>query len=307
MSLTELRKPPRLRPGDRVALVAPAGVVAPERAEGAATLLRSRGLRVEVRRDLTARYRYLAGDDRRRSEELLHALADPGVRAVFLARGGYGAQRLLPALPSEAPSPPRAVVGFSDNTALLDVLRCRWGWGVLHGPHPEFEWPDELDAVLGCLGYYGEPARPGFFGLRLWNEGGWERVRAEVGGGCLSLLASGLGTPWAFRAAGRIVFLEEVGEPVYRIDRMLQQLRLSGALDEAAAVVFGQPRSFLAPGEEQIQLEELLEEFAATCPFPVLSGASAGHVRPNLPVPFGPRALLDPAAGTLAFLEEAVE
>ncbi|MFU8858513.1 MAG: S66 peptidase family protein [Deferrisomatales bacterium] len=304
-SLPPPRFPPRLAPGDRVALVAPGGAVNPKRVQGAVALLESRGLRVHLRDDITACCRYLAGDDRRRREELLRALGDPEIRAVFLARGGYGSQRLLASLRAEELGAPRAVAGFSDNTALLELLR-RAGWAVLHGPHPRADCPGELDAVLGCLGYYGEPARPAFLGLRVWGPGTRDRVVAEVGGGCLSLLASSAGTPWAFRAAGRIVFVEDVNEPVYRLDRMLLQLCASGALEDAAAVVFGKPETFLAPGEDPPHLEDLLAELAGSVPCPVLSGASAGHGTPNLPLPFGPRALLDPERGSLAFVEDLV-
>ncbi len=303
--LAPLCLPPRLCPGDLVALVAPAGAVAADRVQGAVALLEARGLRVAVRADVGARHRYLAGPDERRGAELADALAHPEVRAVFLARGGFGTQRLL-ARGLGTPGSPRAVVGFSDNTALLNHLRQHLGWGCLHGPHPRADQPDELDAVLGSLGYWGEPARSAFGGLRLWNPGPWERVVAEVAGGCLSLLASSAGTPYAFRALGRIVFLEDVGEPAYRLDRMLHHLGASGALEGARGVVFGRLASFLAPGEEEAVLEHLVGEFAAAAPFPVLSGASAGHVAPNLPLPFGPRALLDPGAGRLAFLEGLV-
>jgi len=298
-------KPPRLAPGDLVALVAPGGAVSRDRVEGAVRLLEARGLRVRVRDDITAARRSLAGDDGRRGEELLGALRDPEVRAVLLARGGYGTQRLLASLAGEELGPPRAVVGFSDNTALLEHLRQR-GWAVLHGPHPRADHPDEVDAVLGCLGYFGEPARPAAFDLRVWNAGSGGRVMAEVGGGCLALLASGAGTPHAFRAGGRIVFIEDVNEPVYRLDRMLLQLRASGSLDEAAAIVFGKPATFLSLGEDPADLEDLLAEFAQTLSVPVLSGLAAGHGTPNIPIPFGPRALLDPERGSLAFLEALV-
>jgi len=298
-------KPRRLAPGDSVALIAPGGAVGGDRVEGAVRLLRARGLQVRVRPDITATARYLAGDDRRRTEELLAALREPEIRAVFLARGGYGVQRLLAPIAQEDLGEPRAVVGFSDNTVLLEHLRQR-GWAVLHGPHPRLDHPDELDSVLGCFGYFGEPARPAAFGLKVWGEPSRERVIAEVGGGCLALLASSAGTPRAFRARGRIVLLEDVNEPVYRLDRMLLQLRASGGLDDAAAVVFGRLDTFLAPGESLAQLEELLEEFAREVAVPVLSGLAAGHGTPNLPIPFGPRALLDPEVGSLAFLEAFV-
>ncbi len=276
-----------------------------DRIRGAVGLLESRGLRVSLREDITASHRYLAGDDRRRLEELVCALGDPQIRAVFLARGGYGSQRLLASLRPEGLGEPRAVIGFSDNTALLEFLR-RAGWAVLHGPHPRADHPDELDAVLGCLGFYGQPARPASLGLRSWGGGIAGPVLAEVGGGCLSLLASSAGTPYAFRAAGRIVYLEDVNEPVYRLDRMLYQLRASGGLAEASAVVFGVPETFLSPGDAFGHLEDLLSEFAASMPFPVLSGVSSGHGTLNLPLPFGPRALLDPERGTLAFVEDLV-
>ena len=301
--------PPRLAAGDAVALIAPGGAVAPERIASAVGLLESRGLRVRCHRDLTVGHRYMAGDDPTRAAELRWALSDPEVRAVFLVRGGYGSQRILDAAAPEHLGQPRAVVGFSDNTALLDHLRTRAGWCVVHGPHPVAESAAEFDAVLGCLGLFGEPARTALRELVLLSAGEWEVLTAEVGGGCLSLLTASLGTPRAFRAAGRIVLVEDVAEPVYRLDRMLHQLRSSGALDDAAAVVFGRPGTFLPPNHspaERADLDHLLVEFASACPFPVLAGAACGHCSPNLPVPLGPLALLDPQGGTLAFVEDAV-
>ncbi len=298
--------PPRLRPGDEVALVAPGGAVEPGRVQGAVEALEARGLRVRVRDDVAARCRYLAGDDRRRAAELREALEDPGVRAVWCLRGGYGVQRILGTLPPEPPGPPKAVVGFSDNTALLWFLRERWGWAVVHGPHPRADDPEGLDGVLACLGYYGEPARTAARGLRLWSPGGWEPVVAEVGGGCLSLVAASAGTPFPVRLGGCVAFLEDVAEPVYRIDRMLLQVRASGALEGARALVLGRLEAFLAPGERLGPLEDLVAELARDLPIPVLSGLSCGHCTPNLPLPFGPRARLDPGAGVIAFTEGAV-
>ncbi len=303
-ALAEARFPPPLAPGDEVALVAPACAVEPAAVDQAVGLLEARGLVVRARDDLTARHRSLAGPDGRRAGELLDALRDPAIRAVFCVRGGYGSQRLLAALPPDPVVPPKPVVGFSDNTALLVHLRDRWGWAVVHGAHPED--PAGLDAALGVLGLFGAPARTLGRDLRWWNPGRGGRVTAEVAGGCLSLLAALAGTPHAFRARGRIVFVEEVAEPVYRIDRMLHQLGASGALDGAAAVVFGRLGSFLPAGADVGPLEHLVAEFARGAPFPVLSGLPAGHTDPNLPVPFGPRAVLDPGAGTLAFAEDAV-
>ena len=298
-----------LQPGDLVALVAPAGPVSPERARGAVEVLENRGLRVHAREDLSSRHRYLAGPDGRRIDELLAALLDPAVKAVFLARGGYGGQRLLGSLGVLQFAPPKPVIGFSDNTALLHFLRHRFGWPSLHGPHPQRERPEELDAVLRCLGHRGPPERPAFQGLRRLNEGFGETVEGEVAGGCLSLVSSSIGTPYQFSFRGRIVFLEDTGEPAYRLDRMLHQLCASGVLDGALAVLFGQPESFVPPGAglEAEYLEGLLNEFASDAPFPVLCGLPCGHTQPNRPLPLGPRARLEPEEGTLEFLEGLVE
>lgn len=304
-SAAALRLPPRLSPGDRVALVAPAGPVTAERIAGAVELLASRGLRVEVREDVTARTGFLAGADRRRAEELRAALSDPEVKAVFLARGGYGTQRLLPDVLPSAQTPPKPVIGFSDNTALLNALRQELGWAVLHGPHPQKEKPEELDRVLGCLGYRGEPERPSFRGLALLSRTSGGVLEGEVAGGCLSLVSSSIGTPYALRCAGRILFLEDVGEPAYRFDRMLRQLRMSGTLDGVLAVVFGCPEEFGPEGQER-ETAEVLTEFALSSPVPVLSGLACGHGSRNEPLLLGPAARLDPEAGTLIFLQGAV-
>lgn len=302
------RLPPALRAGDRVALVAPAGPLGPERVQGALALLGARGFRVSARGDVTARHRYLAGSDERRAEELLTALLDPEVRAVFLGRGGYGTQRLLSRLGPVATADPKPVVGFSDNTALLNHLRQAFGWAVVHGPHPQGDRPEALDAVLACLGAAGEPVAPAFEGLRLLGPARRGALEAELAGGCLSLVASSVGTPYAVEGRGRILFLEDTGEPAYRVDRMLHQLWASGSLEGVEAVVFGTVRSFVPEGQEQEagHLEELLGDFAAAVSIPVLEGLPCGHTEPNLPLPLGPLARLDPARGELSFLEPAV-
>jgi muramoyltetrapeptide carboxypeptidase len=257
---------------------------------------------------VTARHRYLAGSDERRAEELLTALLDPEVRAVFLGRGGYGTQRLLSRLGPVATADPKPVVGFSDNTALLNHLRQAFGWAVVHGPHPQGDRPEALDAVLACLGAAGEPVAPAFEGLRLLGPARRGALEAELAGGCLSLVASSVGTPYAVEGRGRILFLEDTGEPAYRVDRMLHQLWASGSLEGVEAVVFGTVRSFVPEGQEREarHLEELLGDFAAAVSIPVLEGLPCGHTEPNLPRPLGPLARLDPARGELSFLEPAV-
>jgi muramoyltetrapeptide carboxypeptidase len=285
-------------------LVAPAGPLSAERLHGARQALEARGLEVALRDDADAREGYLAGSDQRRLCELRDALLDPQIRAVFLARGGYGVQRLLDGLDLPRDLAPKAVVGFSDNTALLHHLQTALGWGVLHGPHPQAHKAEELDRVLACLGLDGSAALPAFSGLSALNGGA--AVEGPIDGGCLSLLCASLSTPEAFCGAGKIVFLEDVGEPSYRLDRMLNQLLRSGALTGALAVVFGQPATFLPEGADPAELTWLLSDVARRLPVPVLTGLPCGHVADHHPLPLGPRARLTPTTGELCLLEPLV-
>lgn len=301
---TAYARPRRLKRGDRVALAAPAGPVDRERLAGAAALLESRGFEVLLRADAHARERYFAGPDARRLDELAGALADPTVAAIFLARGGYGGQRILSSLQLPSDAPPKPVVGFSDNTALLARLHLGFGWSVLHGPHPQWEKGSELDETLACLGFPGEPLLPRYGNLRVWREGG--AVTGPVGGGCLSLLSTSVGTPYGWAAAGRIFFVEDVGEAPYRLDRMLHHLTAAGALDGVAAVVFGDLATFAPAGTDPADVEAVIGDFAGRMECPVVSGLPCGHTAPNRPLPFGPPARLDTARGELVFLEAMV-
>ena len=148
---------------------------------------------------------------------------------------------------------------------------------------------------------------PRFEGLRLLKEG--EAVEAPVTGGCLSILSSSVGTPYGLEARGRILFIEEIGEAPYRVDRMLHHLLRAGSLDGVRGVVFGEPATFLPEGygNDQLEhLEHLIGEFAAELNVPVAAGLPSGHTEPNRSLPFGPCARLDPRAGTLEFLEPMV-
>jgi muramoyltetrapeptide carboxypeptidase len=300
----KIKFPPPLRKGDKVALVAPAGPVEKGRFDWAVKALEDRGLVVSAREDATSKDRYLAGSDARRLGELQAALADPGIKAVFLARGGYGTQRIIPSLDLAPDTIPKPVIGFSDNTALLGALTELHGWAVLHGPHPREGGEEELDEVLGCLGFFGEVPLPVFKGLKSLNGG--QEVEGPLCGGCLSLLSTSVSTPYGVRAGGKIVFIEEVCEAVYRIDRMLHHLLHSGFFEGAKGVVFGTPETFLPEGGSVEDLYLLLGEFAKKAGIPVLAGLPCGHVGKNRPLPFGPRARLSPEKGELSFLEPLV-
>lgn len=293
--------PKPLEKGDIVALAAPSGPLEEERVAGAKNALEAFGLRVLMSDEITARDRYLAGSDARRLAELVEALSNPQVKAVFLGRGGYGVQRLLPLIDFSRFTAPKAVIGFSDNTALHAALAAKLGWATLHAPHPRAEKPEELKEVLACLGLFGDPLKPSFTGLKTLRQGA--AVKAPVAGGCLSLLSTLVGTPFSFDYAGKIVFIEDIAEPPYRLDRMLRHLLNCGVLSGAKGFVFGKPESFIAEGGSIGDVEALLAEFAAEVGVPVACGLPCGHVEGHRPLPFGPEAIFDAEKGELKFTE----
>jgi muramoyltetrapeptide carboxypeptidase len=299
-------RPPRLAAGARVALVAPAGPIQDARLAAALRQCESLGLEPVVARSALRRHGYLAGRDEERAADLQQALADPGIDAVWALRGGYGTMRLLSALDfSPLRTRPKAFIGFSDNTAIhLALLRA--GLVSFHGPHAGGAFPPFTEHCFRSVLFEAAPAgvqplpEPA---TRLETVAGGVAEGALVGGN-LALLAATCGTPFGLQARGRILFLEEVGEATYRIDRTLMQLRLSGALDGLAGLIVGQFTEGV--DHPELPLGRLIEESAATLGVPCVAGAPIGHVDDNWCLPVGVRARLDADAGTVEILEPSV-
>ncbi len=240
-----------------------------------------------------------AGSDHERLEGLHTLLASSEIGAVFFARGGHGLLRLLPRLDWDlVAARPRWFVGYSDVTPLLLEVVARCGWVTLHGPlvavelaagleRPEAQALD--DALRGR-----SPAPLALAGA----SGDWASVGAPLTGGCLSMLVATLGTPYAFSAAESVLFLEDIDEPLYRIDRMLQQLKLSGALEGVAGVVLGEltPSDLTPAGETGDAPAVILEAVRAAVgdETPLAWGCPSGHCRPNYPLPLGGKTTVDP-------------
>jgi muramoyltetrapeptide carboxypeptidase len=303
-------RPPALRPGARVALVAPAGPLADGAVDRAAERVRGWGFEPVIGEHARKRHGYLAAPDRERTADFNAALRDETVDAVWCLRGGYGVMRILdgidwPALARR----PRPVIGFSDNTALHLAIR-RHGVVSFHGPHPATEQLSEFssDGLLRAL-TVAEPA-----GILPFPDGGARAATICGGaaegplvGGNLSLIASTLGTPYAIQAEGALLFLEEVGEAAYRIDRLLSQLRLAGVLRGAAGIVVGAISEVPDAGTEHVpMIDEVLRDLLGDLGIPVAWGFPFGHVEDNWTLPIGVRARLDADAGTLELLEPAV-
>lgn len=253
-----------------------------------------KGFRVTYREDIFSREGYLAGSDARRAEELSGHLRDPEVKAVFLARGGYGSSRILESLDLAAfRRKPKIVVGYSDATALLLSLQQRCGAAVFNGPFVT-DGHAGLSRLLSLLCGGCDPLV--ISGLRTLRKGS---ARAPLSGGNLSLLAHSIGTPFEVETRGRILFVEEVNEAPYRIDRMVRQLLLAGKFRSIRALLIGR---FTGCGPSaRKKAEEVLLEAAGTRKIPVASRFPAGHSAGNRAFPLGVPARLDTGTGSLTF------
>lgn len=300
-------KPRALKAGDTVGVVSPASAIDREYLERGVGALKRMGFRVKVSSHALDRSAILAGTDAVRASELQKFFADPEVDAIFAARGGYGAGRILPLLDFDAIArTPKVFMGFSDATFILNALVGRGGMVCFHGPMVAMDFAhglgeaslDHLRRLLaGDLTSFDLPARAAL------QEG---IAEGEVVGGCLSMVAASIGTPYAPPFDDAVLFLEDTGEKAYRIDRMLVQLAQAGVLERVAAVVFGALRPPDGSEAEYRLIGECVAEQAARLDCPVLSGIEAGHGSANFTIPFGVRARVDAAARTLSFLEPAV-
>jgi len=295
-----LRTPPALRPGDLVAVAAPASAFDRAAFRRGAELIAARGYRVAYREDIFARAGTFAGDDERRAAELNGWIRDPEVKAILCARGGWGTARIADRLDYRALARrPKAIAGFSDLTTLLLAVTQRAGIAAFHGPMvasagKSVDGLRDLARLLSLLS--GAAAPLAHRGLRALRPG---RVRAPLTGGNLSLLASAAGTLLQPDLRGRILFVEEVNEPFYRPDRAVRQLLLAGVFRGVAGVVLGR-FSGMKPSEQRA-VPQLFLEALGSRRVPVVAGLAAGHGTPNRALPFGVPATLDAGAGTLVF------
>jgi muramoyltetrapeptide carboxypeptidase len=298
------RKLSAVRPGDAVAVVAPAGPFDKTALESGLAVI---GGRYPVRFDerIYSRKRYLAGDDERRFTELTTALADPAIKAVFCARGGYGAMRLLPRLASWASEhslPAKPLIGFSDITALHQWLQSN-GIASIHAPvlTQLGRVPAESRQRLFSLLESTAPAEP-LIGNATYVGG---TVEGPLLGGNLSVFTRLLGTPFMPPLDGGILLLEDLSEQPYRLDRMWTHLELAGVFRRIRGIALGQ---FLGcePREGGFTAAEVLRDLAAATGVPCASGFPIGHADVNEAVPLGVRVRLEADVARLTFLEAAV-
>lgn len=305
--LHELIRPVRLQPGDVVRVIAPSGPVFEDAfAPGAAIL----SARYQLRYDpatLFASDGFLAGSDGQRLASLVEALCDPEARAIVMGRGGHGLLRIAGGLDlAVLRKHPKPIVGFSDGTVLL-ALAARAGVAAIHGPVVTQlgRLPKEDHLALYALLESAEP-RPLLEGLETLRPG---HAIGPLVGGNLEVFSRLLGTPLVPDLDGAILFLEEVGERPYRIDRLLTHLELAGVFAAVSGVVVGDLVACEEPAESRVASPSALavvRERLGRLKIPVALGAKVGHGGRNLALPYGVRASLDARAGTLVALDSAV-
>lgn len=316
-----LIKPPALRPGDTVGVIAPATAVSdPDRLALVERTLAHFNLRPKMGRHARQRmgdYRTSVAD---RLEDLHDMFRDPAVRGVFCVRGGYGAAHLLDRIDYDLiRQNPKVFVGYSDITALHLAIHRHAGLVTFHGPVLLSDYSDYTVRHFRQILFDAKP--PG----KLSNPPGGDALRpahtlravrggtatGQLIGGNLTLITAALGTPYEIDTRGRIFFLEDVDEEPYSIDRMLTQLRLAGKFKEAAGIIFGEctdcgPRDYKPSTASPYSLGEVLDNLLGETGVPVLAGLTIGHTSDQLTLPLGVRATLDADRGTLELHESGV-
>jgi muramoyltetrapeptide carboxypeptidase len=305
-TLRNLQKPPALKRGDKVAVVATSGKVEAEKLKAGVVTLEKAGFVVETAENVLARKGYLAGEAKSRAATLQNFFERPDIAAIFAARGGFGSIQMLPHLDADIiRRRPKIFVGYSDLSIFINWLVERCGMVAFHGP---------MIAMELARGMNGRNAEF-FWGTLRGEKKAWDitlgetihggGAEGEAAGGCLSTIVTTIGTPYEIDTAGKILLLEDVAEKPYRIERMLTHLQMAGKLDRLAGLVFG---SFsYCEGEGEREVGDIVREMFRDASFPVATGLPMGHGDENVIMPLGVKMRLDADGRRLTLLEPPVK
>lgn len=306
-------KPKALQDGDCIGILAPASPTVPEEVEKAGEAVERLGFRVKLASGCYARHGYLAGPDSLRADDLNAMFADPEVQGIICLRGGYGTPRIVDKLDfALIRSHPKVFVGYSDITVLHIAFNQICGMATFHGPMGASDLSKEFDAfsresllrAITCPEPVGLIQNPAGVAMQTLVPG---EASGVIVGGNLSLIAATMGTPYEIDTCGKLLFLEDVGEEPYSVDRMLTQLALAGKFSDAAGIILGDwsdcdPKD----PEKSLTLMQVFEEIIRPSGKPTLLNLKAGHCAPRITLPFGIPATLDAAKGMLTVEESAV-
>ncbi len=311
-------KPPRLKKGATIGLVSPSGPVSEDRWQGVVKSLEGLGFKLEYdEKQVLAQYGYLAGKDEMRAKEVNRLFENDKIDGIWCVRGGYGSARILPMLDYKMiKKNPKPLIGFSDVTALLSGIFLKTGLVGFHGPVGTSNFTDytqkhTLNVLMNPKDKYtiefakeNLEKRNTAYQPYTVNEG---TATGQLVGGNLTLVSSLMGTPYELDMKGKLVFLEDVGEKPYRLDRMVSQLLLAGKLQQAAGVVLGVFNDCEAgTGDNSLTLKEMIFDRFQSLNIPVVYGLSFGHISNNFTLPLGIEAEMDTERQSLTLLEAAV-
>lgn len=283
---------PILAKGDTVEIVAPASRCADSIIRDIKDALSSWGLKCIIAEDIFGDDLLCANEDSKRLQTLTNALFNRETKGIICARGGYGSMRLIPGLLHlKPPLTPKFFLGMSDITALNFFLQQNWGWPIVHGALARDKFsPESIQALKSIL--FGEVRKVTFAATPL-NEPAknTQDIKAPIIGGNLCIVQTSIGTPWQINLKNKMLFLEDINERGFKIDRMLQHLAQAGIFKEAQAIIFGDFIQGKEPDGSSL-IEPVLHRFAKSCPIPVVAIQGVGHDYTSLPLPLGTNALL---------------
>jgi len=303
-------KPAALQPGDTIGVVAPASPFSKQNIERSCVLLEQRGYKVVFSPSIFDREPpYFAGSAVQRARNMVEMFERTDVRAIICARGGYGANYLLDKIdPQVVARNPKIFMGYSDVTALLTWFCDSTGLVTFHGPMMNKDFTTEDGVNLASF----SAATGGASEWNLSRDSGLEplvagRARGVLYGGCLSIIAASIGTPYEVRTDGKLLFLEDVAAKPYQIDRMLMQLKLAGKFRAVQGVIFGEMQDCRQSAEDPHKLQDTIKRVLGDLHIPVAYGLRSGHVsRSNITLPIGVDAALEVGEQTsLTILESA--
>ena len=313
-----LIKPERLKAGDTIKIVAPAGVEYDKfRLQLSIESLEALGLKVKVAENVLGRYGYFPAEDEVRAAEVNEAFADDEVRAIIALKGGWGSARTLPFIDFDMIAEnPKVLLGYSDITALLNAIHLKTGLMTFHGPTAGSRWSSFSTQNVQEILFDGVAQRmenPRLKGQYLTvRENRTQSIvpgtaEGQLVGGNLSVLTAVQGTPYFPETKDNILMLEEIGENIYRVDRMLTQLALGGHFDNCSGIVFGGMTDVNSDGGYgDFSLMDILEQHCKRARKPAFIGAMFGHIPEKRTMAIGCRIKMDADSGTVTMLESAV-
>ena len=313
--MSVMLKPKCLKPGDRVALIAPSSPVTEDKLELSVNSVKFLGLKPVLYPSTSMTHGYLSGPDDIRASDINSAFLDPEIDGIFCIRGGYGMTRILNKIDYKAiKKHPKLLIGYSDITGLHVALNQKCGLITLHSPMPSRGY-DTLDEVtLKCLLHCLMSPKPAGEAPAIENEPIETLVpgdaEGQIIGGNLSLLAATLGTPYEVDTKNKILFIEEVEEQNYKIDRGLTSLALAGKFKDCAGIILGTWADCGDPNlepERNLTLQQIFQEVVAPFGKPTINNFRAGHIYPQITIPMGVKTRLDADNGTVTFLESATQ